>query len=394
MLSYLAFAAVVGCSSGIGAGTPPAPGVVNGQTAPNPAANVTDDQAAGDVADYYLQRMAFGALDQRVENRIAALNAFAARAAAASSPAPSANSRVTLAAPAALPTSVPTFQPQQLEPPAFPSDDGPAKKLADQGGATLAHRVVDPRSPTQTPIDQIEIARGAVQWRIDLLTGLVTYQKQHTTGVIETGAERAQEVAEAFVQRHGGIPDDAVEVKPVYALTQGDSASVPKPTSITFVWRHNDPTIIGADAITVTVSPKASNISASPAPDSGLEVTAFSRLWRKAGKALDAGKTAPMTAAQALAALERSAAVPSNEKVNAVVFGGLRGPASAAPRATQPAWAFLVGDAWYAVDALSGSVSTSASLGVPSDAIGMVPTAKSKSTAENAAAPASSPSPR
>jgi len=408
VLACLLFAGVVGCNNGLGAGTPPAPGGVGAAPPANSASNVGDAQAAGDVADYYLARMAYGSLGQRMTNRIAALSAFETRAAgAAPSPAPAATGTAAASLPkseVALPTTLPSFTPQTLEPPTFPSDDAPAQRLATQGGVSLVHNVVDPKSPTQPPVDRIEITRGGVRWTIDLLTGLVTYEREHTTGVIENGAERAQEVAQAFVQRHGGIPNGAVEVDPVYRMTAGDSSSVPKPTSITFVWRHGDPSIIGADAIAVTVTPTAPTLSSSPGPSSGpgLEVTSYTRLWRKAGAPLDAGKTPPMSASQALEQLARSGAVIGDEKVQAVVFGGLRGPATAAPRATRPAWAFRLGGAngaaWYAVDALDGAVSGSTALGVPSDAIAMTSKAGAASpapaaTASGAPATAEKPAP-
>ncbi|TAM74635.1 hypothetical protein EPN44_10565 [bacterium] len=379
VLPLLLFAVVAGCNGGVGSGTPPAPGTVNGQSQVNSASNVSDEQAAGDVVDYYLQRMTYAAPSRQMESRIVALHAFAARAAGATpSPVPSNADAALPAADVPLPSAPPSFVPQRLEPPSFPSDDGPAKRLAEQGAATLAHRVADAKSPTQAPVDRIDVTRGAVQWHIELLTGRISYAREHTAGVIESGAERAHEIAEAFVTRHGGLPDDAMEVGPVYTMTQGDNSSAPKPTSITFVWRHGDPSIIGADAITATVTPTATSLSASPSPSSGLEVTAYTRLWRKAGKTLDAGGIPPMPAARALAALAHSVALPANEKVKAVVFGGLRGPASAAPPSTVPAWAFEVGDSWYAVNALDGVVSGSTVLGVPSDAIAMVAAPKPK----------------
>ncbi|TAM91514.1 hypothetical protein EPN42_03505 [bacterium] len=382
VLSLLLVAVVAGCNGGVGSGTPAVPGTVNGQVQANSASHVSDEQAAGDVVDYYLQRMTYATPSQPMAGRIVALHAFAARAAGPTpSPAPSGGDAALPAADVPLPSAPPAFVPQELEPPSFPSDDAPAKRLAEQGAATLAHHVADAKSPTQAPVDRIDITRGAVQWHIDLLTGRISYAREHTAGVIESGAERAHEVAQAFVARHGGLPDDALEVGPVYTMTQGDNSSAPKPTSITFVWRHGDPSIIGADAITATVTPAATNLSASPAPAPSLEVTAYTRLWRKAGKTLSAGSSPPMSAARALAALARSVAVPANEKVKAVVFGGLRGPASAAPLSTVPAWAFEVGDAWYAVNALSGVVSGSSALDVPSNAIAIVAAPKPKTAA-------------
>ncbi|MDE2571304.1 MAG: hypothetical protein KGM44_02130 [bacterium] len=386
VLAWLLSAGLAGCNGAVGSGTPPAPGGVGAPAQRNPAANVSDDQAAGDVADYYLQRMSYAAPDQRVQSRIVALNAYARRAGGvspAASPAvggsassDGADSAGVPATAAPLPAAVPAFTPQALEPPAFPSDDGPAKKLAEQAGVTLVHRVADPKTPAQPPVDRIDITRGSVAWHIDLLTGLIGFQKEHTAGVIENGAERAREVAVSFLQHHGGIPEDAVEVNPVYQMTQGDTAAAPKPTSITFVWRHNDPSIIGADAIAVTVTPGTQGFNATPAPNAALEVTAYTRLWRAAGKPLAADKTPPMTAAQALAQLARGAALPASAKVTAVVFGGLRAAPSEAPLRTRPAWAFQVGDAWYAVDAIGGAVSGSTALGVPSDAIAMAAKAK------------------
>ncbi|TAM59649.1 hypothetical protein EPN52_07425 [bacterium] len=379
-LSILLAAVLAGCNGGVGSGTPPAPGTVNGRVQPNSAANVSDEQATGDVVDYYLQRMAFGTPSRKVEARIAALHAYAVRIAPATpAPSPGAAAAALPVASVPLPSAVPAFVPQQLEVPLFPGDDAPAKRLADQGAVTLTHRVADAKGPTQAPVDRIDITRGAVQWHIDVLTGRISYAREHTTGVIESGAERAHEIAEAFVTHHGGLPDDVLEVAPVYAMTQGDSSSAPKPASITFVWRHADASILGADAISATVTAAAVNPAATPS-SAGLEVTSYTRLWRKAGKSLSAPATAIMPAARALDALARDIALPRDASVKAVVFGGLRGPAAAAPVATVPAWAFEIGNAWYAVDALDGSVSTSDALDVPADAVALAAPAKPHTT--------------